>query len=522
MMPFTIKPSMSSSSPAPRHVHLFLLLCILALGAALRFTALGEGIPFAVGVDEPEIMERAVRMMKTGDFHPYFFDYPGLYIYIQFLTACLRFVVGGIGGAWASLNEVGTADFYLWGRAVTATFGTLTVLLVYRGASRISPLAGLLSAAIFAVQSMHVRESHFVLTDVPTTFFVALTWVLALRAQEHHTLRAFFWTGVAAGLAAATKYNGGVAVLLPMLVLLIGAGDWSWKLRALATVVIGAGVAFLAGAPYTVLALPEFLDAFANLSYMYAVGSPPPEPGWLIYFKHLRLNFSMPGLLVAGAGLGLAARALWSRRRATATSCWAMTASFAVIYFWMISGQRLTYGRYLLPLLPFLSVLAGGALATGLEMLHARQMRPARVAALAAGLLLAVCWTPAANSVATVLDARKVSTAEQTYQWILDHVPPRARIGIETRGILLNPDQFEVENFVRLIYKDFAGYQADGFEYLVASSQSFGAPIYTDPPQSGTAMQYRELFGRLEPLVTFVPDRDHPGAEWRVFRVPTP
>ncbi len=505
-----------------RRSHLVILSLLVAIGGALRFTALGQGIPFALGVDEPEIIERSVRMMKSGDFHPHFFDYPGLYIYIQFLVACARFVVGSIGGLWANLNEAPPAEFYLWGRAVTATFGTLTILLVYRAGRRISPLAGVMSAAIFAVQSLHVRESHFVLTDVPTTFFVALTWVLALRAHARHTTRAFFWAGVAAGLAAATKYNGGVAILLPLLILLIGAGGWRWRLRAAAVVILAAAGSFLAGAPYTVLALPEFLNAFAYLSHMYAVGPAPLEAGWVIYLKHLRLNFSIPGLIAALIGLGLTLRALWRAPRTDASIAWATTASFALIYFYMIAGQRLTYGRYLLPLLPFLCVLAGGALAWAFEIVRARVARPAVVTLAAAALLVAVCWVPAVNAVGTLRNAARVSTSEQAYQWILANVPKQTKIGMESRGILLNPEQYNVEYLARLIRHDFAYYQAEGYEYLLASDLAFGVALYRTPREAGAATQYEDLFARLEPVTTFWPSRDHPGPEWRVYRVPRP
>ena len=506
----------------PRWLHLALLTCVLICGALLRFTGLGHGIPFAIGVDEPEILVRAVRMMKTGDFHPHFFDYPGLYIYIQFITACARFVAGGISGLWANLGATTPADFYLWGRAVTAAFGTLTIVLVYRGARRIGPLAGLLAAAMFAVQSMHVRESHFILTDVPTTFFVTLTWVLALRANEHHTLRAFFWAGVGAGLAAATKYNGGVAILMPMLVLTFARGSWAWKLRAVTAVVVGAGGAFLAGAPYTVLALPEFLNSFAYLSHMYAIGPPPPEPGWLIYLKHLRLNVSIPGLLMAAGGLGLAAWTLWRRPRTTASLCLATTASFAVIYFWMIAGQRLIYGRYLLPMLPFVCVLAGAALALLLTRLHTRGANAIATAALGVVLVTTICWVPTANAVSTLRDWSKENTAEQTYRWILENVPAGSRVGVETRGLLLETETYRAENLVRLVLENFDYYQSNGFEYLVASSQAFATALYANPPEAGAAAQYRELFNRLEHMATFIPDRNHPGAEWRIYRVPTP
>ncbi|NQW03737.1 MAG: phospholipid carrier-dependent glycosyltransferase [Acidobacteria bacterium] len=513
---------MSSPAFISRRGHLVLLTLIVVLGAVLRFTALGQGIPFAIGVDEPEIVERAVRMMKTGDFHPHFFDYPGLYIYIQLLTACVRFVAGGIAGLWANLDSTTPADFYLWGRAVTAAFGTLTIVLVYQGAKRISPLAGLISAAIFAVQSMHVRESHFVLTDVPTTFFIVLTWVLALRAHDHHTVRAFFWAGVTAGLAAATKYNGGVAILLPLLVLLIGTGGWPWKLRAIAAVTGGAASGFLAGAPYTVLALPEFLNAFAYLSHMYAIGPPPPEPGWVIYLKHLRLNFSTPGLLLAAGGLGLGLRRLWHQPRNIATLCWVTTALFALLYFWIIAGQRLIYGRYLLPVLPFLSVLAGSAVAAVLEAVHARLARPMAAGILGTVLVVTVCWLPTVNAVSSLIDARKVGTAEQTYRWMIEHLPAGAKIGIETRGILFDTREHRAENLARLVHEDFHFYQSEGFQYLVASSQAFWTALYANPPEPGAASRYNDLFRRLEHLTTFMPDQAHPGAEWRIYRVPTP
>ncbi len=69
-------------------------------------SALGSGIPFNIGVDEPEIMSRVVQMMRTGDFNPHFFDYPGLYFYVQLGVAVLRFLAGATLGEWSSLDQV--------------------------------------------------------------------------------------------------------------------------------------------------------------------------------------------------------------------------------------------------------------------------------------------------------------------------------------------------------------------------------------------------------------------------------
>ncbi len=496
------------------------LLLILALGAVLRFTALGQGIPYALGVDEPEIMERAVRMMNTGDLHPHFFDYPGLYIYLQFIVACVRFVAGSIGGLWANLNQAPPAEFYLWARAVSAAFGTATIALVYLIGRRISPTTGLLAAAMFAVQSLHVRESHFVLTDVPMTFFIALTAVLTLRACERRRIRDCVLVGLAVGAAAATKYNGGVAILLPALALLLSPGTWVWRVRAMLLVSGSAALTFLACAPYTVIALPEFLNSFAYLAHMYAEGPPRPEPAWMTYLKHLRLNFSLPGLILAAGGIGLAIRALFARPRTPVATAWALSASFTLLYFYMIAGQRLVWGRYLLPLLPFLCVLAAGGIVWVADQVARRWSSPMAFTVAAAMLMLVVTFQPTTNAFGFLRTSSKVSTNQQAYEWILANVPERSRIANETREVLLPVNRYSIEYPRRLIAHDVEHYQREGVHYLLASSLSFKAAFYDVPPEAAALTAYTELFRRTEHVITFNPSADHPGPELRVYRVP--
>ena len=190
---------------------------IVVAAAVLRFWSLGAGLPYSLGVDEPEIMDRALRMMRSGDFNPRFYDYPAFYIYVQLAVACLRFLSGAMGGEWYTLADARPEQFYLWARAVTATLGTATVALVYFIGLRWGTRYALVAASLMAVMPLHVRESHYVLTDVPVTFFVTLTFLLALRANEQARAMAFLLAGAAAGLAAATKYTGALALLLPLI-----------------------------------------------------------------------------------------------------------------------------------------------------------------------------------------------------------------------------------------------------------------------------------------------------------------
>ncbi len=166
------------------------LAVVMAAGFLLRVWNLGSGIPFAVGIDEPAIMTTVVRILKSGSFNPHFFEYPTGYIYVQVGTAIVNFLVGAMRHSWKAVEQVGPSDFYLWGRFVTAAIGTATIALVYRAGLRWGPRAGLAAAALLAVMPMHVRESHFVLTDVPMTFAVdAHPGALAAGRRASHARR---------------------------------------------------------------------------------------------------------------------------------------------------------------------------------------------------------------------------------------------------------------------------------------------------------------------------------------------
>src|SRR5262245_26397838 len=301
------------------------LALALVAAALLRFWALSQGIGFNPGVDEPEVMERAVRMMKTGDFNPHFFDYPGLYIYVEAAVSTVRFLVGAIQGKWAALAQASTDDFYLWGRAMTALLGTATVWIVYLAAMRWSAQTALVAAALMTVMPLHVRESHYTLTDVPCTFVVMVTFLLTLRAHERQTAAAFALAGATAGIAAALKYNGVLAVVMP----LIGCAMTPGLRRPRALVALGIVAAtvgaFLAAAPYTLLDLPTFLNQFARLSSEYRRPPATTEPLWLVYLKHLRIALGTPGSLLVLGGIALA---VWRAARGPDRARWILAIVF--------------------------------------------------------------------------------------------------------------------------------------------------------------------------------------------------
>lgn len=488
---------------------------ILVGAAALRFIGLGAGIPYAIGVDEPQILDRAVAMMRSGSFHPHFYDYPTLFIYAQLVTACLRFMAGAMAGEWHALADVSPADFFLWGRAVTAALGTLTVLLVYLIGLRWGTRPALLGAALMAVMPLHVRESHYILTDVPVTFFVALTLLLALRAHEQPRAGMFAWAGAAAGLAAATKYPGALALVLPLIAVWMTPATRPSRLAGLLATTAAAAIAFLLAAPYTVLDLPAFLDGYARLMYSYT-GTVPPEPPWIIYLKHLRLNLQWPALLLTLGGVVLAiVRAVRGPGRVR----WTLLIVFPVLYLWFISRQTLVFGRYLMPLVPFVCLLAATAVVSGVSQLRRFSIPRALRTTLIVALTVAALLPATVMSINFTRSLTRAGTAAHAYEWLTANVPPDATLVVEAGGPVLGYGPFRSRHVGQLREVAYEQYVAEGVDYLVASSYAYGRYLEAPHVFPREYAEYMRLFEQSREVARFTPSPERPGAELRIYRV---
>jgi 4-amino-4-deoxy-L-arabinose transferase-like glycosyltransferase len=493
----------------------YLALAIVLGAAALRFWNLGAGIPYAVGVDEPQTMDRVVRMMKTGDFNPHFFDWPSLTIYLQLIVACATFLIGAMRGYWSHLDQIGASDLYLTGRALTALLGTATVALTYLAGRRWGTAVALLSAGLTAVVPNHVRGSHYVLTDVPTGFLTTLTFLLALRAAEGRTHRAFAYAGLGAGLAASAKYNGVISVVMPLLGAWLAGGPPLAILQRTLIVCAAAGAAFLIGTPYAVLDLPRFLNDYARLAAVFA-GERGGEPGWLIYLKHLRIALALPALVMLFAGLAAAG---WRVIRGPDRVRWAMLAAFPVIYFSVMAGSYQIYGRYLIPLFPFAALLAAIGVVSVAGLLQATVPAPRVGAVVAVSLVVSVLSQPTLTSIASSRELGRVGTVELAYRWITQHLPPGSKIAIESRALLLPDTRYVVVNVPSLADRTHEDYRAEGFDFLLASSDRYQAAFDAPHLHRATYERYQRLFGQSVEVASFTASVQTPGPEMKLFRL---
>jgi 4-amino-4-deoxy-L-arabinose transferase-like glycosyltransferase len=368
---------------------LLTLLAITAAAAALRLWGLTFGLPRAMArPDEEAITAVAARLVRIGP-NPHFFDYPTLFIAV--VAAIEKWWPGG----QAVFDDVLPT---MIARSLAAGLGTASVPLVFAITRRFATTrAALAAAALLAVAFLHVRDSHFGVTDTPMTFMV----LLAFYATVVLVAESARWWGVLiaailCGLATSTKYNA-LIVVVPLLVAMIQVKSPPW-LYALAAAGVAGG--FLFGTPYAWYARREFVRDLIGLGAHLAGGHGADEGrGWVHHLTFtLRYGLGLPFLIAAIAG-GVVI-ALRDARRAL------LLLSFPVVYYLGMGSGRTVFMRHMLPVVPFAAIAAGVFVDWVSERVSRTEWRrPLNDVALVATVLTAVLGVDSAVR-AMQLDAR--------------------------------------------------------------------------------------------------------------------
>jgi 4-amino-4-deoxy-L-arabinose transferase-like glycosyltransferase len=377
----------------PRHW----LVLIVAAAALLRLVPVWFGLPFLLArPDEEAATSLARHMVATGDFNPRFFHWPSLTLYL---------FAGVYAVGTALVDEITFPVFFVICRTLVALTGAATTIVLYRIGSRIGgqPL-GLIAAAALAVAMLHVRDSHFAMTDVLMTFFAWLSVACVIRGVDEGDTRAalaaaadrrrmpWMWFGCAglcAGLAISTKYNA-AAVAASMLVAQASIfARARWRILApalwLPSIIYGTAAiaAFLAGTPYAVLDWPTFSTDlafdFEHLSQGHAVDL---GRGWS-YHLTTSLPFGV-GLTAYAAAVPGSVFLVRTRPHHAV-----IVGAFALALYASLASGSTVFFRYVLPVVPALCLAAAAAVvaaATWLE--RARAFAPARAYALVLVIVL--------------------------------------------------------------------------------------------------------------------------------------
>jgi 4-amino-4-deoxy-L-arabinose transferase-like glycosyltransferase len=343
---------------------------VTAVAAALRLWGIRFGLPQTFTRPDEETIASVTGRIMRGSANPGFFRYPTLFMYGMALVdrVCL-----------GPATTISDSSVYTAARLISALLGTATVPLLFLVARRLfSASTALVSAALMAVAFLHVRDSHFGVTDVSATFMVLVAFAAIVAGPfERRDWRTVTVAGLLCGLAASTKYNAG----LILVTLLVAVRSVPLSLVAAAA----AGVGFVAGTPYAVLARKQFLaDLTAERGHLAAGHGIETTVGWLYHFVFsLRLGLGV--YLLAAAVIGAIWLAIDDRHRAR------VVLAFPIAYYLAMGAGRVVFVRYMTPLIPFAALLAGyavdrcaGLLTRGREGLWPRTLTSAALLAVVA------------------------------------------------------------------------------------------------------------------------------------------
>ena len=415
-----------------------IVLFVIAL--ALRLIGLSYGLPAVYNPDEVAIMSRALSFAK-GTLNPHNFLYPTFYFYVLFAWVGMYLgflLVSGRVQSAAAARELYFTDptgIYLAGRALSAVTGAATVVLVHRlGRSLTDGRAATAGAVFLAVAPLHVRDSHYVKHDVFATMLVVLAYLAIVRVWPHArtgaTRRDVLLAGAACGVAFSTHYYC-IFLALPLTWAVFQARRSYGMRDVVAGVALAAGAsaaAFFAFSPFIAIEpLTAWRDITANREIVVdravAAGAFAPAARYLELLWHDAISRPIIALAVAGAVWMV--RVDW--RRAV------LLLAFPVPFFAFITNT-FPASRYLNPVLPFVVLFAGFALASMAARLKAQPRTFwAAVAAFAA--------MPTAASVRTDVFFTQTDTRTLAEQFIEREVPAGATVLIQPYSVPLTPSR---------------------------------------------------------------------------------
>ncbi len=414
------------SRPA-RTLHRPALLALLVLTFLLRLWGIKQGLPYSYNVDEAtHFVPRAVAFFGH-DLDPRYFLNPPAYSYLLHIVFELWF--GSADAVTRAYSNDPTGVFVI-ARVVAAVLGTAAVWLTYlAGARFFCKTVGLLAAAIFGLAFLPIFYSHLALNDVPTLAPLALSLYGIAGVVAHGRTRDYAIAGIGIGLAAATKYTGGIT-----LVCLIAAFAFDAVGRVtvpaagrLALALVAALIAFLLASPYAVLDFSAFQSGLSSQASL-AAGQEPVKLGtiagsgitYYLWVFTWGLGWGPALAAIGGAVLLLA-------RRKLAMALVLLPAPIAFVIF--MGVQQRFFGRWLMPIFPIVAVVGAYGAVELVRWLAGARKVPAVLAGTVVALLLL------AQSVVAVLHDNAVlsrpDTRALTRAWMVHNIPAGARLVIE-------------------------------------------------------------------------------------------
>ena len=499
-----------------------LVTAILVVAFSVRYDGITSGLPQSYIPDEYEYVHSYLQMIKRGDMNPRWWHHPSVQPYVNVATYLAVFYLEAPTGRWKSVRQMQVEDMLFWGRFGAGVVpGTLAVLVVFLlGQWVFGTRIGLVASALFAVMPGVVEVSQYNKPDSLLVLFSATSVLVTLVYFDRGARGLALAAGVVVGLAVAVKYNAALLLIPFFLAVTFRRGIGIVSTSDLYLGVVGSILGFTVGCPYFYADLARFLDhvgaGLFNYGFQGLAGASGVD-NWKTHALYTaRYGAGVWAFLAGLMGLTVA---LWRIDRRLLVFL-----AYPVLYYSFYSSQRINFAGNLMPVYPFLAILASYVIVEAVvfvnRFLSDRVPRarawPLESLALVAVLVL-VMWSPASTTLRRNRLVTLPDTGTMAAQWIESRFPPGTHFGVERHTPVLDRERFDVTERKRVIDIGVDHLREAGVQYLIVTSTSyrrFG-------PEHRQTRNYERLFGRCPLVKEFEPEAGRLfGPTIRILEVP--
>ncbi len=413
------------------------------------------------------------NIITKGDFNPYTYKYGSFIFYlaaipyfpitsVSYLAERVQDAILPFSTSYSMpsfieyLTRVGYSQhqtLIFWSqRALVALLGAASVIILYLIAKKLfnKPIA-LLAAFSFAVFPFHVRDSHYVATDVPATFFILLAVLFMVNLSKTSKLKWYFLSGFMIGLSTAVRYFPVALFVYPIAILLDKQKNKMWLLKIILGF-IAMPIGIFVGLPYLFLnpqshiifqqdmekwVLPWYSTTISTyvsslVSFVLSNGQGIlPNITTLIpntfspYYARFIFFSGLGQISTIASLIGLAIILLKFPKQFIFLSIIPFI-TFIYISFYM----HAQYERLAIPITPFLSLYIGVFIYTFWSWI--KQLNAVKAKVIFGIVCFSVFYYPFTQSFSSSWACGQKTVYQQSQEWIADNMPDNPKVAYKT------------------------------------------------------------------------------------------
>lgn len=476
-----------------------LFFIIILVGFVIRWYGIGYGLP-SVCHEESLTLRRAWNMHVTGNLSPGWFKWPTLLMYFELIV--LRLL--------SLFRTIRWSDYVYANRFVMTVFGTALIGVSYAFGTRLyGRSVGIVSAALVAAWPWFVIFSRLARPEIPLPFLTVVTAYASLGILSSGRTKYYVIAGVSGSLAAALKYNGIFALIIPISMHLIASYRHRGNVDRIILPIIGFIImpvaTFLLTSPYAIWDYEMFFNHFIQQESRSGF-----DPRYVFTILDSLISaMGWAGCIAAGVGLVIA---LIRRTQADIVLVTSFIASIVLLVIWEPSIRLLSSA------IVFLSVFGAMAI-VWMAGVRYRYLPTFSGPFLALATIGAVFLSPVQENIRLLGESRRISVTESVNSWLKANTSGTERVyfgfeapfpeTVNSTGTYFPPH--EMRDPDEAFNQDYNVFRSEGYEIVILSERhrQFLTDISLQP--SATDF-YRSLYRDAE-VQTFPWDRLASGAD---------